>query len=91
MRPHCSELRTDIVGANVFNNPNLSKSAKVAFGVLMLFVDVNGRCTLQHKQLMKALNVSQSSIVRATKELVEAGAIRRKRTSTTVHYQIVQP
>jgi DNA-binding MarR family transcriptional regulator len=39
---------------------------------------------------MEQLNVSQSSIVRATKELVEAGAIRRKRTSTTVHYQIVQ-
>ena len=91
MQPHCSALRTDIVGANVFNNPNLSKSAKVTFGVLMLFVDVNGRCTLQHKQLMQELNVSQSSIVRATKELVQAGVIKRTRTATTVHYQIVQP
>jgi DNA-binding MarR family transcriptional regulator len=85
-----SQIRTDIRGSGVFNNPNLSRAAKTTFGVLMLFADVNGRCTLQHKQLMEQLNVSQSSIVRATKELVEAGAIRRKRTSTTVHYQIVQ-
>lgn len=85
-----SQPNDDVRGASVFNHPTLTLRAKVTYGVLMRYADVNGRCTLQHKTLMQEMDVSQTTVVRSLKELSDKGIIKRRQAQTAVHYQLLQ-
>lgn len=91
MATQLSKPNNDLRGASVFNDLDLSKRAKVLYGILMKYADVNGRLTVSHEMLLKETGCfAKRTIGLATKELTEKGVIKRRRTRTAVRYQLLK-
>jgi hypothetical protein len=86
-----SEPNTELRGAAVFNDPTLSRRAKVMYGVMLRYADVNGKFTIDHATLMREIGAfTKKTVGIATKELADNGVLKRRRTSAAVHYQLLK-
>jgi hypothetical protein len=91
MATQLSEPNNDLRGAEVFSNPDLSRRAKVMYGIMLKYADVNGKFTISHDMLLKEAGVfAKKNIALATKELVEKGIIKRRRTREAVRYTLLK-
>lgn len=66
-------------GASVFNDETLSLRARVCYGVMLKYADMNGNCSLRLQTLREEMQVSTSVVTRVTKELVAGKIVRRTR------------
>lgn len=91
MATQLSEPNNDLRGAEVFSNPDLSRRAKVMYGVMLKYADLNGRLTVTHEMLMKDIGVfAKKSVGLATQELAEKGVLKRRRTRDAVRYTLLK-
>jgi hypothetical protein len=91
MATQLSKPNNDIRGAEVFSNPDLSKRAKVMYGIMLKYADINGKFTVSHDMLLKDAGVfAKKTIALATKELAEKGILKRRRTRDAVRYQLLK-
>jgi predicted transcriptional regulator len=85
-----SAPNNNLRGASVFNDSTLSNRAKITYGVMLKYADVNGRFTLNHATLMREMNLAKKTVAVATKELVEHGVLKRQRVGNAVQYQFLR-
>jgi hypothetical protein len=91
MATQLSEPNNEFLGASVFSDNTLSRRAKVMYGVMLKYADVNGRLTVTHEMLMKDIGVfAKKSVGLATQELAEKGVLKRRRTRAAVRYQLLK-
>jgi Helix-turn-helix domain len=86
-----SEPNSETRGASVFNDPALSKRAKVMYGVMLKYADVNGTFTVSHTTLMQDIGaMTKRTVALATKELADNGILSRQRKSASVRYKLLK-
>lgn len=86
-----SQPNNALRGATVFNDPNLSRRAKVMYGVMLKYADVNGTFTINHATLMQDIGAfTKKTVGIATKELADHGVLKRRRTNAAVHYTLLK-
>jgi hypothetical protein len=91
MAPQLSKPNNELRGASVFSDHNLSRRAKVMYGVMLKYADVNGRLTVTHEMLMNDIGVfAKKSVGLATQELAAKGVLKRRRTRAAVRYQLLK-
>jgi hypothetical protein len=91
MAKQLSKPNDDLRGAAVFNDENISRRAKIMYGVMLRYADVNGKFTIDHETLMRDIGAfTKKTVGVATKELAEKGVLKRRRTSAAVHYTLLK-
>jgi hypothetical protein len=91
MATQLSKSNDDVRGAAVFNDENISRRAKIMYGVMLKYADVNGKFTINHETLMHDIGaLTKKTVGVATKELADRGIIKRRRTSAAVHYTLLK-
>lgn len=91
MATQLSKPNDELRGAAVFNDENISRRAKVMYGVMLRYADVNGKFTIDHETLMHDIGAfTKKTVGIATQELVKKGVLKRRRTRAAVHYQILK-
>jgi DNA-binding transcriptional regulator PaaX len=85
-----SKPDNDALGANVFNNENLTPRCRLVYGVLTKYCGMSRTCVVSHTMLMKEFGGSRSMIARAVRELEVEGIITRQRGSREVRYRLLK-
>jgi hypothetical protein len=86
----CSKPDNNALGAQVFNDENISLRTRAVYGVLTKYCSMNRTCTVSHKMLMAEFGGSRSMINRAVRELEVKGIVTRQRGSREVRYRLLK-